>query len=197
MTTDMWGGTWLNPPAAWSVDAAGTLHATSGDRTDFWQETHYGFRRDNGHALLRNVDGAFTAMLTFDGDYDVLYDQAGLMLRSGPRDWIKFGIEHTDGIPHLSVVATYGGRSDWSAQPVRINVPVTLRATRLGDAMLLQWSPDGGASWDMVRLAPVPCDADVSALRAGPYLCAPERSGFTARFHSFTVTAPAVSGLHE
>ena len=198
--TKMWGGTWLNPPPAWSVESGGILHATSGDRTDFWQETHYGFRRDNGHALLQAVEGAFTATLTFDGDYDALYDQAGLMLRAGPRAWIKFGIEQTDGIAHLSVVATYAGRSDWSAQPIRLNGPVTLRATRLGDALLLQWCPDsGGAHWHMVRLAPVPSGdgAESTPLRAGPYICAPERSGFTARFHHLSIAAPAVGGLHE
>ena len=188
-------GTWLNPPPDWSIDAGGILHATSGDRTDFWQDTHYGFRRDDGHTLLHPVQGGFTASLTFEGDYDALYDQAGLMMRAGTGAWIKFGIEKTDGIAHLSVVATYGGRSDWSAQPVALDGPVMLRATRLGDAMLMQWSPDRGQTWAMVRLAPVPM-VDAADLRVGPYLCAPERSGFTARFLAFAVQEPVVAGLH-
>lgn len=112
---------WLNPPQDWSVDADGALNSISDDRTDFWQTTFYGFQRDNGHALLRPVEGEFTAQLTFQGHYEHLYDQAGLMMRSGPMDWIKFGVEWTDEAAHLSVVVTREGLSDWSAQPITLD----------------------------------------------------------------------------
>ncbi len=38
---------WLNEPPAWN-DADGVLTMTTGDKTDFWRETHYGFIRDSG-----------------------------------------------------------------------------------------------------------------------------------------------------
>ena len=39
---------WLNEPPEWS-EADGTLTVATGDRTDFWRKTHYGFIRDDGH----------------------------------------------------------------------------------------------------------------------------------------------------
>ena len=36
------GATWLNPPPASGRDAGGVWMRT-GDQTDFWRHTHYGF----------------------------------------------------------------------------------------------------------------------------------------------------------
>ncbi|MEM7640954.1 MAG: DUF1349 domain-containing protein [Pseudomonadota bacterium] len=182
---------WTNPPADWSVDG-GTLTARSGNRTDFWQRTFYGFQRDDGHAFLARREGRFSATLTFDGTYASLYDQAGLMIRVDGGRWIKFGIEWTDGQAHLSVVVT-DGRSDWSAMPVVRAGPLSVRATRLADAVLLQYRLDG-AAWAMARLAPFAAEPRIVGV--GPYLCSPERAGFEATFRDFSVGAPEVEELH-
>ena len=187
---DLWTGEWLNPPERVSVGPDGALTATTRDRTDFWQATWYGFRRDDGHALLRSVPEEFSATLTFRGGYRTLYDQAGLMLRAGSRDWVKFGVEWTDGRAHLSVVGTRDGLSDWSAVPIELDGALTLRATRVKDALLLQRRE--GGDWRMVRLLPAPR----GKVRVGPYLCSPERAGFEARFETFAVTDPEVRTLH-
>ena len=183
------GAEWLNPPPDWSVEG-GVLTATSGERTDFWRETFYGFVRDNGHARLSRRNGDFSAVLRFDGAYSALYDQAGLMIRLGPDEWIKFGVELTDGAPHLSVVVTRGV-SDWSARWLDSDGPLTIRATRLGTALLMQSrAPDG---WRMERLAPI----GAGQAGVGPFLCSPERAGFAARFLDFEVTGPQVRALHD
>lgn len=192
-TTQCWADmAWLNEPEDWSVDSAGVLHASSGHKTDFWQRTHYGFERDDGHALLQKRAGDFSAVLTFSGDYETLYDQAGLMARSGPTAWVKFGIELTDGATHLSVVVT-DGFSDWSAQPVLLDGPITLRMTRLGSVLLMQYAVNDG--WQMARLAPLPDAA--TTVNVGPYLCSPERAGFKAHFQVWSLTDPQVKELHE
>lgn len=185
------GAAWTNPPPDWSVDAGDALHARSGPRTDFWRRTFYGFERDDGHALLRPRTGDFTAVLMVEGEYRELYDQAGLMIRARPDAWIKFGIELTDGVAHLSAVVT-NGVSDWSAAPIALDGAVALRATRLGDAVLLQHDADGIGAWRMARLAPF-VDEGVGV---GPYLCSPQREGFEARFAGFDVTDPLVRELH-
>ncbi|WP_306258901.1 DUF1349 domain-containing protein [Pararhizobium sp. IMCC21322] len=192
-TTQSWADmAWLNEPDDWSIDPGGLLHATSGDKTDFWQRTHYGFERDDGHALLQKRTEDFSAVLTFSGDYQTLYDQAGLMVRSGPTAWVKFGVELTDGATHLSVVVT-DGFSDWSAQAVALDGPVTLRITRLGNVLLMQHG--GSDGWQMARLAPLPDAA--TTVQVGPYLCSPERAGFKACFHDWSLTDPQVKELHE
>jgi regulation of enolase protein 1 (concanavalin A-like superfamily) len=184
----MRGPTWTTEPPHWSEEN-GVLDATSGDRTDFWQGTYYGFQRDDGHARLTRVGAAWSARVTFEGRYESLYDQAGLMLRASASVWIKAGIEWTDGAPHLSVVVT-DGLSDWSARPVAEAGAVTLRMTRLKGAVLVQRAvPDG---WEMMRLAPfLPDIAGV-----GPYLCSPERAGFRASFRDLRIGAPEVEALH-
>lgn len=190
-----WSGmAWTARPARWEATAAGALHAGAAPGSDFWRRTFYGFERDTGHAFTRPATGDFTATLTFEANYRALYDQAGLVLRAGPARWIKFGVELTDGRAHLSAVVT-DGASDWSAQPLDLAGPLTVRATRLGGAVLLQHGSDA-AGWRMARLAPF-AEGEVAV---GPYLCAPERRAgdepFEARFLGFDVAPPRVRSLH-
>ncbi|RKN41874.1 DUF1349 domain-containing protein [Streptomyces hoynatensis] len=186
---------WLNEPPSWSVED-GRLTATTGPETDFWRETFYGFVRDDGHFLYREVHGDFTAQVTLSGDYETLYDQSGLMVRGDRRTWLKTGVEFTDGLPHLSAVLTRE-HSDWSVVPLpELPGPegtLTLRVTRHGAALLVQYlRPDG--RWQLLRLGHLPL-GEVS--RVGVMCCSPERGGFTARFTGFSVGDPIERRLHE
>ena len=185
--------TWLNEPAVHSGDAE-ELNLTTDLQTDFWQETFYGFKRDNGHAYLTPVSGDFTARVRFKGDYRELYDQAGLLLRIDPANWIKTGIEFTDGQMHFSVVVT-NRQSDWSVIPLPYAGPddeVAVQLTRHGSAVRVQFSIND-APWQMARLAPF-SDADASV---GMMACSPERAGFTARFRGFELGAAIDRKLHD
>jgi regulation of enolase protein 1 (concanavalin A-like superfamily) len=102
---------WLNEPPEWR-DENGILSVTTGAKTDFWRETHYGFIRDDGHLRYEWVEGDFTASVAFRGDYRALYDQAGLMVRLDDRNWVKAGIEFVGDRQRLSVVVTRDF-SDW------------------------------------------------------------------------------------
>ncbi len=147
---------WLNPPDRWSGDAK-ALELLTNAKTDFWRETFYGFIRDSGHAYLRAVSGDFTASATVLGDYEALYDQAGLFLRLDESHWIKAGVEYTDGLMHFSVVVT-SGVSDWSVIPLPAARPldeVAVRLTRHSDAVRVQFSV-AGAPWQLARLSPFP-----------------------------------------
>jgi regulation of enolase protein 1 (concanavalin A-like superfamily) len=183
---------WLNEPAVWSGDAS-ALEFSTGDTTDFWRKTFYGFVRDNGHAYLRKVTGDFTASASVLGDYRALYDQAGLFLRIDESRWIKAGIEYTDGLMHFSVVVT-NGVSDWSVIPLpyaRPADPVSVRMTRHDDAVRVQFSI-GDSAWQMARLCPFPsADAEV-----GVMACSPQRAGFVARFRDIAVGPPIARDLH-
>ena len=135
------------------------LTVTTGARTDFWRETHYGFVRDDGHLRFARVSGDFTAEATVSGDYRELYDQAGLMLRLGDEHWIKAGVEFVGGRRTLSVVVTRE-RSDWSTVPAfEAPDPVRLRLSRHGTAVRVEWSPAGGSA--------TPCCASLPADRRG------------------------------
>ena len=182
--------TWLHAPPAWSVDDAG-LHVTTGERTDFWRETFYGFVRDDGHVFSRAVTGDFTAEVTIAGAYEALYDQCGLMVRSGAEHWVKAGVEFTDGLAHVSTVVT-NGRSDWSVVPApEARETVTLRVTRHGNALRVQYLRDG--AWQLTRLAYVDLPDSVDV---GVMACSPERAGFRASFTDFSIGAPISRDLH-
>lgn len=184
---------WLNEPEVWEGDAT-HLTLTTGDRTDFWRETFYGFIRDSGHAWLTSVSGDFSASASFKGVYRELYDQAGMMLRIDETHWIKAGIEYTDGLVHFSVVLTRGV-SDWSVIPlhsVSADTAVFVRITRHGDAVRVQFHL-GDGRWQMARLCPFPAD-DASV---GVTACSPERKGFQAGFRDIRIGPPIPRKLHD
>lgn len=182
---------WRNEPPEWS-EVDGILTLTTGNETDFWRETHYGFIHDNGHHRYQTVEGDFTASVRFAGQYEALYDQAGLMIRVDDRNWIKAGIEYTDGLAHLSVVVTREF-SDWSVTALEtMPSEVWLRVSRHGDAVRVQYRLDG-TDWRMLRLAYL---APGGAVEVGPMACSPTRAGFVAEFHEFAVGAAISRDLH-
>jgi regulation of enolase protein 1 (concanavalin A-like superfamily) len=196
------GMTWLNAPPHFSIDGP-VLTATTGNRTDFWRETFYGFVRDDGHFLHREISGDFTAEVTIVADFDTLYDQCGLMLRVDERTWVKAGIEFTDGMTHVSAVVTRD-RSDWSVVALpQYDGRLTLRLTRHGDAVRIQFRPGDGRdenrgpeqdqAWRMLRLAYLPMP---ETCLVGVMCCSPERAGFEVRFTDFTVGEPIPRNLH-
>ena len=175
---------WLGEPPEWTVEND-LLHVTTGERTDFWRETHYGFVRDNGHFLYAEAEGDFSAKVTFSARYEHLYDQAGLMLRLDERRWVKAGVEYSDGKRLLSTVVTRE-RSDWSVTSLPDNTDeVTLRLTRRGGALLVQALR--GGHFDLLRLADFPSSNPV---QVGIMCCTPERAGLKATFRDFRVGPP-------
>ena len=188
---DLSNGSWLNEPAQWSIEND-ELHLKTDGRTDFWRTTHYGFVRDSGHFRHVPIEGAFTAQLSFEGDYETLYDQAGLMLRIDQDNWLKCGIEHSDGMTNFSIVVTRGN-SDWSVigQPL-ISGPQTVRITAENDAIIAHFlTPD--RKWQLMRVADFPTS---NAAMIGPTACSPERAGFTARFLKLQISSPIKNPLH-
>jgi regulation of enolase protein 1 (concanavalin A-like superfamily) len=183
---------WLNPPLSTEPDGDALL-VTTRHGSDFWRTTSYGFVHDDGHALLTAFRPGSAVEVGFVARLDELYDQAGLMVRVDAQNWIKAGIELSDGLPQLGAVVTHG-RSDWSVAPVPdwAGRRVTIRASRAGDAMTVRARCED-EPWRMVRLAPLAPDATAAA---GPFCCSPQREGLTVRFTRFVV-GPADTALHE
>ena len=186
-------GGWVNEPRRWSVDAAGDLSVFTDKGSDFWRETHYGFTRDSGHFLGFETPSAFTAQLRVRGNYEKLYDQAGIMVRVDERRWVKAGIELSDGRAMLSSVLT-DGRSDWATGPYEHDAKdFWMRATVAKGVLRLQVSADG-KTWPLVRLAPFPVAA---SYQVGPMACTPERDGLHIHFSDLSITPPLGKDLHD
>lgn len=185
-------GVWLNEPERWTAEGD-SLQIVTDKGTDFWRETHYGFDRDSGHFLGFPTGAAFTADLHIRGDFQVLYDQAGIMVRVDAQHWVKAGIELSDGRAMLASVLTRG-RSDWATAPYEHDArDFWVRATVANGVLRLQVSADG-KYWPLMRLAPFPT---ASSYLVGPMACTPERAGLEVVFSTFRLTPPLGKDLHD
>jgi uncharacterized protein len=183
---------WTTPPVRSGRDGGKFVVEAAGG-SDFWQETLYGFHRDSGHALLTPASSAGSLEVTFKASCDQLYDQAGLMIRTDQSNWIKTGIEITDGMLHVGAVVTRG-QSDWSLSPVpeRAQSDVTIRASWSENATTIR-ARTGKEPWRTIRVAPFEFTPSTSV---GLYVASPERTGLTVSF-SRASFGPADDSLHS
>lgn len=185
-------GRWLHPPVRVDRTAEGHLLVEPGPETDMWRHTSYGFVHDNGPALLAPLPGGSAVEVSFLLDYTAQFDQAGVLVHVDERNWVKTGVELSDGLPQLGAVVTRE-LSDWSLAPVPewTGREVTVRVSRSGDALTVRARVDD-EPWRLVRLAPLPPTAAASA---GPFCCSPSRAGLTVRFTGWR-SGPADAALH-
>ena len=180
---------WFNEPPTFSLNGGLSLR-TRGD-TDFWQRTHYGFCRDDGHCLFTRVKGDFRMTCHVRFEAQSQYDQSGLMVRADGDHWIKVSTEYEDReISRLGSVVTNFGYSDWATRDVLSAICGRwYRVTRDGSDFLIESSEDG-ETWNQMRVAhlhhaPTP-------LEAGIYACSPKGEGFTCQFEALSL-APCMS----
>lgn len=173
---------WLNEPRQWSV-SEGRLVVQTDAKTDFWRVTHYDFIRDSGHFYFEAIAHDFRVEVKIRGDYQSLYDQAGLMIRADDQHWIKTGIEFVDGVQNLSAVVTHG-YSDWSMTPL-ITSPeyLQLRVERRKETIqLFYWQESLG--YCPFRMTYLP---NAEALQVGLMCASPEGEGFHVSFEDYQV----------
>lgn len=184
---------WINPPPTSEQDGE-TLTVTTGKETDFWNNTFYGFRHGNGHLLATPVTGDFSLTISFSASYSTLYDQAGAMLRVDDDNWLKCGVEFTDGRKNFSVVVTRDDQSDWSVMPLpgAVDAPVCLRLTRHAEALRVEIEEAG--KFRLVRLAFLNM---ADTVEAGPMCCSPVGDGLDVTFHRISFGEPIARELHD
>jgi len=175
---------WLNPPPVWRVDPSlPALVVQPAEETDFWQETHYGFRADNGHFLFTEVAGDFTITTKVRFRPVHQYDQAGLMIRAGSASWIKTSVEYEpDGPARLGAVVTNHGFSDWSVQDFpRETHEVCLRIRREASDFIIEFATNEHSDWNQMRIAHLDLE-NGAPLSGGLYACSPKGNGFRSEF---------------
>lgn len=175
---------WFNEAPEYTFDRGLRLH-TRGD-TDFWQRTHYGFQRDDGHCLFTRLGGDFVMTCHVAFEPCTQYDQCGLMVRVDPEHWIKLSTEYEDEtLSRLGSVVTNAGWSDWATQDVDSSIRQRwYRITRERDDFTLESSEDG-TLWRQMRITHL--HNAHQSLEAGIYACSPQGNGFYCTFHSFAI----------
>ena len=175
---------WFNEPECRIVN--GTLEIRTRGNTDFWQTTHYGFNRDNGHCLLTRVDYDFSLEVRTLFTYQGQYDQCGLIVRIDAENWIKVSVEReNDRLSRLGSVVTNLGFSDWATKDIEEPVyHMRYRMQKSGKDFLIETSGDE-TTWQQMRIAHL--HKPFTSMDIGVYACSPEESSFTAKFNNLVI----------
>jgi len=170
---------WFNEPLAYQLGRG--LEIITSEETDFWQNTHYGFQRDNGHCLFKKVKGDFTLLTHVEYEPRSQYDQCGLMVRIDHNNWIKVSTEFEDDtLSRLGSVVTNLGYSDWATQDVSSDRRDTwYKITRRDRDYMIHYSYDG-RFWKQMRIAHLHMKQE--EVQAGLYACSPIGTNFKCRF---------------
>jgi hypothetical protein len=170
---------WFNEPTTCRLGNG--LEIFTDEKTDFWQRTHYGFRRDNGHCLLTAWTGDFSVMTHVEFRPRSQYDQCGLIVRVDEENWIKSCAEYeNEQVSRLGSVVTNLGYSDWATQ----DVPSTYtemwhRISKRGNDFLIEGSFDG-RDWLQMRITHL--HQLPAQLAVGVFACSPIGKAFWCRF---------------
>lgn len=183
-------GIWTHPPEGVTDTPDGFL-VTASEGSDAWRHTSYGFVHETEHALVAAWEPGTAMEVEFDADFTEQFDQAGIFVHGDDEHWVKAGVEFADGALQLGAVVT-AGRSDWSVAPVPdwSGRRVVVRVSWSGESLTVR-AGLAGQGLRLVRL--IPWSAPTTS--AGPFTCAPTRSGLTVAFHAWRLT-DADSSLH-
>lgn len=176
---------WFNEPAKYKLGAG--LEIFTDEKTDFWQKTHYGFQRDDGHCLLTKQAGDFCLTTQVEFRPQEKYDQCGLMVRGDRETWIKVSTEYDGGErSRLGSVVTNLGYSDWATQDIpSSHRQMWYRVNKNGSDFLLESSFDG-QDWAQLRIAHL--HRPFEQLEVGVYACSPIGKDFWCRFNELVIS---------
>ncbi len=176
---------WFNPPKHYSVGNG--LEIWTDEKTDFWQRTHYGFQRDDGHCLFIRQADDFSLRTQVEFQPREKYDQCGLMVRIDSQNWIKISTEYeSEHVSRLGSVVTNLGYSDWATQDISSNGrTMWYRISKRGSDFLLESSYDGQA-WFQMRIAHI--HKEVESYEVGVYACSPIGKDFYCCFKCLEIS---------
>lgn len=176
---------WFNQPARFQ--AGNGLELYTNARTDFWQRTHYGFQRDDGHCLLTRQGGDFALLTQVEFRPQARFDQCGLIVRGDAENWIKVSTEYeSESISRLGSVVTNIGYSDWATQDIpSTHKEMWYRISKDGPDFLLEHSYDG-QTWAQLRITHL--HKTFEQLEIGIYACSPIGQDYWCRFKQVSIS---------
>lgn len=150
-------------------------------KSDFWIEPEV--HRDSGNFFFTKLSGDFSIQVTFSGDYKILYDQAGIMVRKNNKLWMKCGVELYQQTQQASTVMTRDF-SDWSIQNVNYPKSFTVRVIRKKESVDVEYSLNE-KDFVLMRRGYLTGEKE---LDVGVMACAPtSEKGFKVVFHNLVI----------
>jgi uncharacterized protein len=185
---------WLNEPVRYHIGNG--LEIFTDRKTDFWQRTHYGFQRDDGHCLWVQQTGNFSLMTHVEFHPREKYDQCGLMVRIDSQNWIKVSTEYeNEQVSRLGSVVTNWGYSDWATQDIGSNPQAMwYRISKRGRDFLLENSYDGQV-WFQMRITHLAKETEDYEI--GVYACSPIGKDFQCCFKTLAISDNLWQALPE
>ena len=190
---------WIYPPNKFEL-SENSVKLTTDPNTDFWQRSYYGFRNDNGSALLVESGENFTFTVKASFEYRNRYDQCGLIICLDSENWFKASVEfEKEEFSRLGSVVTNLGYSDWATTDIPTPSTVWYRLNRRGPDFLIESSMDGKkfvqmrifhlhklgeTTREMGKLNPPA--PPTQPVQFGVYACSPLDSSFTSVFEEIT-----------
>ena len=154
---------WIYPPTQ-SYLSDEKIVITTDPETDCWQRTHYGFQKDNAHALVFHTEEDFCFTFKTEFVYGGQYDQCGLMVYQDSENWFKASLEYINpSLQQLGSVVT----------------------SRSGSDFCIEYSLDGIA-FSQMRVFHF--EKGAGLLGCGLYACSPSQHSFDAVFSEFSIT---------
>ncbi|EFC41772.1 predicted protein [Naegleria gruberi] len=173
-----------------------TIQMTTKSEGDYWRITHYDFIHDDGDFLyLKSLNAQtnqnFEIQVSFKANYQNLYDQAGIMLRSGEKHWMKTGIEYVHGTSYASAVVTRE-YSDWSTNPLEKHNTddyFTIKVQLFKGDVRVDYSLDEGKTFHLLRIAHLFDQNESHPLQLGIFAASPTRKeGCQVEFKNLSIT---------
>ncbi len=185
---------WFNEPGKYHLGNG--LEIFTDEKTDFWQRTHYGFQRDDGHCLLTRQSGDFSLTAQVEFEPHTQYDQCGLIVRIDSQNWIKVSTEYeSEQVSRLGSVATNLGYSDWATQDVSSDRrSMWYRISKRGRDFLLENSIDG-QTWLQMRITHL--HKETESYEIGVYACSPIGRDFHCCFKTLEISDSLWHTIHE
>jgi uncharacterized protein len=177
---------WLHEPT-WRIESSSLIVRIQPD-SDFWQRTHYGFQRDNGHALLKAVSGNLAIRARFRFEPNEQYDQCGILIRVDADNWFKCSIEYENAAhSRLGSVLTRDGYSDWATQDISSEVKDMGYEVEINNSDITAKFSHNGVIFQQMRI----CRLNIGArpLFAGIYGCSPVGNGYEFTVSDLTIDA--------
>ena len=174
---------WINPPKKYELKDEG-LKIITEPETDFWQRTHYGFRKADAPAFLTKIEGDFTFSVKTVFQTKGQYDQCGILLYTDDENWVKVSVEHeNERFARLGSVVTNLGYSDWATTDIPFPVnQMNYRLSLKGQDVFIEYAEDG-SKFRQMRILHLHRPVHHSGI--GVYACSPLDSSFEAQFSGF------------
>lgn len=163
---------WFNQPKTFKI-LNGELFVQPESYTNMWQQTYYGYEKDNAPYLHFDTEKDFvlTAQIRFEPENKS--DQAGIAIRIDKNNWIKASLEYiSDKRTRINATVTNDGFSDASFLPDYFGQDKSAlwKITRIGNDFTIEYLK--GSQWVLVRVAHL--NKAQGKVQCGLYSCSPQ-----------------------